>query len=124
MLFVPDFLMSYTGDHGLTELSLRTTKTLPSSDWGLAIKKSNATEWEGKFHVYFPSLRTVKSSKGGSQGAGTICFQSKWYDRPNFPKHVMRDCASRREGLLMHNKVDLYCYSVLLYLQFQPWIIS
>lgn len=37
--------------------------------------------------------------------AGTICFQEKWFLGPRFPKSVMRDCVSRREGILMHNKV-------------------
>ena len=55
------------------------------------------------FRVYFPTHDTVRGSRAGS--AGTICFQSKWYNSPTFPKGVMRDCESIRNGLLMHNKL-------------------
>ncbi|PQE30814.1 hypothetical protein CJF32_00005997 [Rutstroemia sp. NJR-2017a WRK4] len=53
------------------------------------------------------SEQTVIESKGGKRAAGTICFQSKWYDSTTFPKGLMRDCRSNRKGLLMHNKMLL-----------------
>lgn len=40
-----------------------------------------------------------------SQGAGTICFQPKWWGMDTFPKHLMRDCRSQRSGMLMHSKM-------------------
>ncbi|KAL1972509.1 hypothetical protein VTN31DRAFT_6923 [Thermomyces dupontii] len=57
------------------------------------------------FRAYYPSQQTVHRSKGGPMNAGTICFQEKWFLGPRFPKSVMRDCVSRREGILMHNKI-------------------
>ena len=60
---------------------------------------------EKHFRVYFPTRDTVRSSTAGS--AGTICFQSKWYNSPTFPKDIMRDCKSVRPGMLMHNKLLL-----------------
>lgn len=57
-----------------------------------------------EFHVYYPTHDTVKSSTARS--AGTICFQSKWYNLPTFPKEILRDCKSVRLGILMHNKVS------------------
>lgn len=57
----------------------------------------------GNFQVYYPTHDTVKESTARS--AGTICFQSKWYNSPNFPREILRDCKSVRPGMLMHNKV-------------------
>ena len=54
--------------------------------------------------IYFPTHDTVKASAAGY--VGTICFQSKWYNSPTFPRKVLRDCKSTRQGLLMHNKVS------------------
>ena len=58
---------------------------------------------------YYPSRGTVEAAKGGRHAAGTICFQEKWWNNTEFPKSVMRDCISRRNGLLMHNKVFTPC---------------
>lgn len=55
------------------------------------------------FLVYYPTHDTVKNSTARS--AGTICFQSKWYNSPTFPREILRDCKSVRPGMLMHNKV-------------------
>ena len=57
--------------------------------------------------VYFPTHETVKNSNAGS--AGTICFQSKWFNSPTFPHEILRDCKSVRPGMLMHNKVGFKC---------------
>ncbi|KAL8958725.1 MAG: hypothetical protein Q9183_005781 [Haloplaca sp. 2 TL-2023] len=70
-----------------------------------ASRKMAREETERGFRIYFPSEETVKSSTGGPDNGGTICFQSKWWDGPKFPTEVMRDCRSRRKGLLMHNKI-------------------
>lgn len=93
------------GDSGLKELTLRTSKTFPSDKWGVMVKKTDGAEWEKNFLLYFPSLKTVKESKGRTPGAGTICFQSKWYHQRGFPQQAMRDNLSRRKGVLMHSKV-------------------
>lgn len=97
------------GDDGLTEYTLRTEKKSAAKDPGdsnKANQKSILEEWKSRFRVYFPSLETVRSSKGGTNAAGTICFTSRWWEGPKFPRHVLRDCISRREGVLMHNKVS------------------
>ena len=39
------------------------------------------------------------------QNAGTIYFHSRWWNQTTFPKAVMRDCKSKRPGMLMHSKV-------------------
>ncbi|KAH8799021.1 hypothetical protein F5882DRAFT_348765 [Hyaloscypha sp. PMI_1271] len=39
------------------------------------------------------------------QGAGTICFQPKYWNSNTFPRALMRDCKSQRKGLLMHSKM-------------------
>jgi hypothetical protein len=39
------------------------------------------------------------------QGAGTICFQPKFWASSSFPRALMRDCKSQRKGLLMHSKM-------------------
>ncbi|KAI4241762.1 MAG: hypothetical protein LQ352_007386, partial [Teloschistes flavicans] len=58
------------------------------------------------FRIYFPSVETVARSKGGPDGAGTICFQRKWWEAATFPRALLRDCKARRgEGLVMHNKL-------------------
>ncbi|KKY25471.1 putative tyrosyl-dna phosphodiesterase domain protein [Phaeomoniella chlamydospora] len=62
-------------------------------------------DWDENFRCYFPSDETVKASKSGPQGAGTVCFQEDWWRRPDFPREIMRDCISTRPGMLMHNKI-------------------
>ena len=59
-----------------------------------------------KLKVFFPSEETVIQSRGGVGCGGTICFSEKWFNAPTFPKEVLRDCKSARDGLLMHNKVN------------------
>ena len=68
---------------------------------------TGTSQFINNFRAYYPSQQTVHRSKGGPMNAGTICFQEKWFLGPKFPRSVMRDCVSRREGLLMHNKVSL-----------------
>ncbi|KAL2181732.1 tyrosyl-DNA phosphodiesterase-domain-containing protein [Thermothelomyces heterothallicus CBS 202.75] len=54
--------------------------------------------------IFFPSRETVLRSKGGKDGAGTICLLSKWWQAPTFPRELVRDCKSVRPGVLMHTK--------------------
>ncbi|KAL4759960.1 uncharacterized protein BDW70DRAFT_169135 [Aspergillus foveolatus] len=108
----PDFMrciyLAAQGDHGLTELSLRTAKTFPAkslADPRRLLPASIADEWKERVRVYFPSEDTVLQSRGGPNSAGTICFQERWFENGKFPKNVLRDCVSVREGLVMHNKI-------------------
>ncbi|KLJ09920.1 hypothetical protein EMPG_09924 [Blastomyces silverae] len=103
--FLRSMYLAAQGDSGLKELTLRTSKRFPSENWGVVTKRTDGEKWKDKFRVVFPSLNTVRKSKGGAENAGTICFQSKWYNTATFPKDIMRDNISRREGLLMHNKI-------------------
>lgn len=55
--------------------------------------------------MYFPSELTVRNTHAEpGLTAGTICFTSSYWEKPSFPRHVMRDCEGKRE-VLMHNKV-------------------
>ncbi|KAF7174921.1 hypothetical protein CNMCM7691_005389 [Aspergillus felis] len=106
--FLRSIYLASQGDDGITDFTLRTSKTFPArnpNDTDQLIHKNTAKEWKDRFRVYFPSQTTIEQSRGGPDCAGTICFQSKWYENPKFPRHVLRDCKSRRPGLLMHNKI-------------------
>jgi hypothetical protein len=110
-----DFLvmlyLAAQGDDGSTEYQWRDpVVTKARSKQSKDVSKGAETAQERlkdhireDFHIYFPTHETVKSSKAGF--AGTICFQSKWYNSPTFPRQSMRDCKSTRAGLLMHNKI-------------------
>lgn len=39
------------------------------------------------------------------QAGGTICIQAKWWRASTFPRELVRDCVSTRDGLLMHSKI-------------------
>ncbi|CAH7687861.1 expressed protein [Phakopsora pachyrhizi] len=57
--------------------------------------------------VVYPTLQTVKSSKGGIEGGGTLfCNRSTWI-KPGFPTEIFYDCLSKRDGVLMHVKMIL-----------------
>ncbi|BCR88975.1 uncharacterized protein ACHE_50173S [Aspergillus chevalieri] len=97
--FLRSIYLAAQGDDGLTEYTARATKSKTTPD-------SNPHEWkDNRLRVYFPSEQTVKETYGGPNSAGTICFQSSWFNGPKFPSSILRDCASARKGLLMHNKI-------------------
>ncbi|RPB05816.1 phospholipase D/nuclease [Choiromyces venosus 120613-1] len=120
MEFISNMYRAALGDNGLKELQRRSNtsskkakKRVVVVDDGITDDDSE-TEFDEEFNqerimnhvrVYFPSYETVRLSKKGFNSGGTICFQSSWWDSPTFPKSVMRDCVSVRDGLLMHNKM-------------------
>lgn len=55
------------------------------------------------FTMFFPFHPGAVSNN--QQGAGTICFQRRWWDAKTFPKSILRDCKSIRPGVLMHSKI-------------------
>ncbi|CAO3651027.1 unnamed protein product [Mucor hiemalis] len=55
--------------------------------------------------VIYPTRDTVTYSKLGPPGAGTICLSTSAWNRPTFPRQVMCDAISNRQGTLMHSKV-------------------
>jgi len=94
------------GDDGLTELSRRIAAAANKSKKATSSRPDSLTNiLKQNFRIYFPTHPTVTSSTGSAPCGGTICFSSKWYDAPTFPREVMRDCVSVRKGLLMHNKM-------------------
>ncbi len=101
MRFLSSIYLAAQGDSGMTEFGWGRGKATAET---LAQNKIYSHIREN-FHIYFPTLETVVSSNGGTACAGTVCFQPHWYNSPTFPKQLLRDCKSRREGMLMHNKV-------------------
>lgn len=115
--FLSMIYLAAQGDDGLIEYNWRNPPILPKR------KKTPQEDLQAEddsrerlrshlrqnFQVYYPTHETVKSSVAGS--AGTIWFQSKWYNSPTFPREILRDCKSVRPGMLMHNKVCLRCFS-------------
>ena len=115
--FLAMLYLAAQGDDGTTEYGWRNPQTgknrgkTGKSDpqHAQASQQKIKDEVCESFRIYFPTQNTVKSSTAGY--AGTICFQSKWYNSPTFPRQALRDCKSVRTGLLMHNKVcPLYRY--------------
>jgi hypothetical protein len=93
------------GDSGLKEYKCRTKKFC--SEESYQEKENLIRKIVENFRLYFPTRDTVVGSRGGVDCAGPVCFSSKSYDNPSFPRKIMRDCKSTRKGLLMHNKVSL-----------------
>ena len=106
--FLRSMYLAAQGDDGLSEYTLRTSKTFPAKcvdDPKRVVKEDSGAGWKENFRFYYPSDATVRASTGGTDSAGTICFQEKWWIGSKFPRRNMKDCISRRSGLLMHNKV-------------------
>ena len=113
--FLAMLYLSAQGDSGLEEYNWRNS-TVTSRKKKMVQEDSDTSHIQRErllsylrqhFRIYFPTHETVKDSTAGS--AGTICFQSRWYNSPSFPREIMRDCKSVRPGMLMHNKVRFQC---------------
>ena len=118
--FLAMLYLAAQGDDGLKEYEWRTSTSTKSKSNKGNIKSSlvpPATpdgffeRLEENFRLFFPSQETVEKSRGGVSCGGPICFSSRWYNAVTFPQRVLRDCKSRREGLLMHNKVWTFWYA-------------
>ncbi|TDZ19102.1 hypothetical protein Cob_v008024 [Colletotrichum orbiculare MAFF 240422] len=102
----------YDACRGNSGLGNRDVKKLQSTDkrtgkagGPVAGTGVNATvELQRHFRIYFPTEKTVSKSRGGRSAAGTICVQEKWWKSSTFPRELLRDCESAREGLLLHSK--------------------
>lgn len=66
---------------------------------------SVSATYHSNLRIFFPSAGTIAKSLGGSNAAGTICFQRRWWEGAKFPRGVLRDCVAVRGGVLMHSKV-------------------
>ena len=109
--FLTRLYLAAQGDDGTKEYKFRTSNKQKTSkgyqaerEKSAALEKKYKDEIANGFRIYFPTQETVNASKGGPDCGGTICFQQRWWDVPTFPHGLVRDCKSRREGLLMHNK--------------------
>ncbi|KAL8759091.1 MAG: hypothetical protein Q9184_003732 [Pyrenodesmia sp. 2 TL-2023] len=112
MDFLSTLYLAAQGDDGMKDYNWRNTAISKRDKTYAALQKQKTDaqeklrkQVEQGFRIYYPSQDTVKASKGGPQNGGTICFQRKWWESPTFPQDLMRDCRSRREGILMHNKI-------------------
>lgn len=112
--FLTTLYMAAQGDDGLTEYGWRnatskSNKTKASKEQQEQRRAMELIQQKTRdhFQVYFPTHETVAASNGGTACGGTICCQWKFYTYPQFPRGVLRDCESRRTGLLMHNKVEI-----------------
>ncbi|PBP16311.1 tyrosyl-DNA phosphodiesterase domain protein, partial [Diplocarpon rosae] len=101
--FLKCLYLASQGDLGMTEYGWRANKPLKAQK--MTAIEQKISDGLKDCRIYFPARETVTESKGGVGGGGTICFQSRWYDSDVFPRHLMRDCKSRRPGLLMHSKM-------------------
>lgn len=72
----------------------------------IAGKSMKAMPDTSNFKVHFPTTKTVRESKAG--GAGTICFQSSFYNNPQFPKSSLVSHIAVRPRLLSHCKILIY----------------
>jgi len=109
MDFLSMIYLACQGDDGSTEYAWRIVQTGKGKDGQKDAKPAQTllgqvrNSVRDNFRIYFPTHETVRNSTARS--AGTICFQSKWYESPTFPRETLRDCKSVRAGMLMHNKV-------------------
>jgi Tyrosyl-DNA phosphodiesterase len=115
--FLRSLYLVAQGDSGLAEYTYRTAKSMPQGvqqDLKRRLGKDYPSAWRQHLRFYFPSDDTVRASKGGPESAGTVCFQSHWWNGGKFPRDLMLDCQSQRAGLLMHNKVSQSsCHAIL-----------
>ncbi|KAG0049946.1 hypothetical protein BGZ83_005249 [Gryganskiella cystojenkinii] len=68
--------------------------------------RTDVQERRPSIKVIFPTERSVRASKLGEMGAGTICFQQQYWTEPSYPRSVMHDfeCVGEMRGSLMHTK--------------------
>ena len=95
------------GDDGRTVYGWRNRPARMAS-WtvdDVRLRKKIEEQVNERLRIYFPTENTVTSSTGGTSSGGTICLHSKYYKCRVFPRGLLRDCQSRRGGLLMHSKV-------------------
>ncbi|KAG0644075.1 tyrosyl-DNA phosphodiesterase-domain-containing protein [Tuber brumale] len=121
MGFISNMYRAAMGDDGLKELQRCSNKSVKGAKRRAVLvmgdqitdddsetgfdEETNQERIMNHVRIYFPSYETVRLSKKGFNSGGTICFNSSWWDSPTFPRSVMRDCVSVRDGLLMHNKM-------------------
>ncbi|KAF9650179.1 phospholipase D/nuclease [Thelephora ganbajun] len=80
-----------------------------AQDWIGKTKKADRLPWPGKrgTKILFPSLRTVRESRLGEAGGGTMFFKRADWASGGFPRELFHDSKSKRGGVLMHSKMIL-----------------
>ncbi|KAF8947423.1 hypothetical protein BGZ46_005588, partial [Entomortierella lignicola] len=96
----------------LGKLSLKFLDEFYRSSRGLPIRARSRFADEERMppiKVVFPTEKHVQQSRLGELGAGTVCFQSHYWEDLTFPKRVMHDfeCVGNLHGSLMHSKIIL-----------------
>ncbi|KAI9494314.1 tyrosyl-DNA phosphodiesterase I [Zychaea mexicana] len=81
----------------------------PYANGGKTPRQSKTNELP-PIDIVYPSRDTVEDSVLGPPGAGTICLNTSSWRKSTFPKQVMCDAISHREGTLMHSKVCMMLY--------------
>ncbi|RUS23991.1 hypothetical protein BC938DRAFT_474297 [Jimgerdemannia flammicorona] len=113
----------YRAARGVDPATMTTTvskSSRGSKGGGSRSRSALAAEPLPTLTVVYPSRTTVEDSLGGkgvriglvcwverNGGAGTIFFNKASYYKDTFPRAILRDCISRRSGVLMHSKIIL-----------------
>ena len=69
------------------------------------LKNDSKDNAQTHMRIYFPSQNTIRESRAGTQGAGTICLRREYWQKPRFPRDMFFESRNVREGLLLHDKV-------------------
>lgn len=117
--FLQNLYMACQGDDGLTQHRWKQNIITKSGElldrWAeLEAARLVSMDIYAKMRIYYPVHQTVEKSRGGTASGGTLCFNGDFENYTYQVKEMMRDCWSRRSGLLMHNKVDHPFTSFLL----------
>lgn len=80
-----------------------------AQDWIGKPKKADRLPWPEKrgIKILFPTLRTVRESRLGEAGGGTMFFKRTDWSSGGFPRELFHDSKSKRGGVLMHSKMIL-----------------
>ncbi|KAI6375733.1 hypothetical protein MCOR25_002895 [Pyricularia grisea] len=92
---------AFQGDSGLKDYQSRASKTKNTKEDAASVQKAKLRNC---FRIYFPSLGTVETSRGGIRSAGTLCLRSNWWEAATFPRELFRDYENPR-GALVHSKI-------------------
>ncbi|KAF8513970.1 tyrosyl-DNA phosphodiesterase-domain-containing protein [Gautieria morchelliformis] len=102
--WIDEFLCSARGaspEFWLDDVKTRRVKALDAR-----LARDGWASWSN-LKILFPSLQTVKMSRLGEDGAGTMFCQRRQWNGPKFPRQLFHDSNSKRGPVLMHSKMIL-----------------
>ncbi|KAF8587152.1 phospholipase D/nuclease [Ramaria rubella] len=105
--WIDEFLCSVRGTSPETWLDEVKTRRIKKLDGKLA--QHGWVSWDN-LKIIFPSLQTVKTSRLGEDGAGTMFCQRRQWIAPKFPRSLFHDSNSKRGRVLMHSKMILVTF--------------